>query len=240
MFAIRSTRAGTEGLLAEAQQAIWSVNGRQPVFLVTTLKALYDQSMARTSFTLVMLAIAGGMALVIGIVGIYGVIAYVVSQRTREIGIRTALGAQPAELLGMFVRHGLWLAGVGAALGLVAAAGLTRLMSSLLFGVTALDPVTYAAVSALLDRRCRAGQLSSRAPGHCRRSSPGAAGGLAHRAPRDYLSRCTRSFSFSLQTDSRMSVSGCSSSVTVMVKGVVYILGSSMVTLRSMWPKSRR
>ena len=150
MFAIRSSRAGTEGLLAEAQQAIWSVNGRQPVFLVTTLKALYDQSMARTSFTLVMLAIAGGMGLVLGIVGIYGVIAYVVSQRIREIGIRTALGAQPAGLLGMFVRHGLWLAGIGAALGLVAAAGLTRLMSSLLFGVTALDPVTYTAVSALL------------------------------------------------------------------------------------------
>jgi len=150
MFAIRANRTGTESLLAEAQQAIWSVNGRQPVFLVNTLKALYDQSMARTSFTLVMLAIAGGMALMIGIVGIYGVIAYVVSQRTREIGIRTALGAQPAALLRMFVRHGLWLAGVGAALGLVAAAGLTRLMSSLLFGVTALDPVTYAAVTALL------------------------------------------------------------------------------------------
>jgi predicted permease len=150
MFAIRSNRTGTEGLLAEAQQAIWWVNGRQPVFLVTTLKALYDQSMARTSFTLVMLAIAGGMGLVLGIVGIYGVIAYVVSQRIREIGIRTALGAQPAGLLRMFVRHGLWLAGLGAALGLVAAAGLTRLMSSLLFGVSALDPLTYAAVSALL------------------------------------------------------------------------------------------
>jgi predicted permease len=150
MFAIRSNRTGTESLLVEAQQAIWSVNGRQPVFLVNTLKALYDQSMVRTSFMLVMLAIAGGMALVIGIVGIYGVIAYVVSQRTREIGIRTALGAQPAALLRMFVRHGLWLAGVGAALGLVAAAGLTRLMSSLLFGVTPLDPVTYVAVTALL------------------------------------------------------------------------------------------
>jgi putative ABC transport system permease protein len=150
MFAIRSNRTATEGLLAEAQQAIWSVNGRQPVFLVTTLKALYDQSMARTSLTLVMLAIAGGIGLVLGIVGIYGVIAYVVSQRIREIGIRTALGAQPAGLLRMFVGHGLWLAGIGAALGLVAAAGLTRLMSSLLFGVTALDPVTYTAVSALL------------------------------------------------------------------------------------------
>jgi ABC-type antimicrobial peptide transport system permease subunit len=90
------------------------------------------------------------MALVLGVVGIYGVIAYVVSQRTREIGIRTALGAPAAGLLGMFVRQGLWLAGIGGALGLVAAAGLTRLMSSLLFGVTALDPVTYAAVSTLL------------------------------------------------------------------------------------------
>jgi hypothetical protein len=150
MFAIRSKRTGTEGLLAEAQQGIWSVNGRQPVFLVTTLKELYDQSMARTSFTLVMLAIAGGMALVLGVVGIYGVIAYVVSQRTREIGIRMALGAQPAGVSRMFVRQGLLLAGVGAALGLGAAAGLTRLMSSLLFGVTALDPLTYVAVSALL------------------------------------------------------------------------------------------
>ena len=150
MFAVRSNRTATEGLLTQAKLAIWSVNGRQPVFLVTTLKTLYDQSMARTSFTLVMLVIAGGMALVLGIVGIYGVIAYGVSQRTREIGIRAALGAPAAGLLGMFVRHGLWLAGIGGALGLVAAAGLTRLMSSLLFGVTALDPVTYAAVSALL------------------------------------------------------------------------------------------
>jgi ABC-type antimicrobial peptide transport system permease subunit len=131
MFAIRSNRTRTEGFLAEAQQAIWSVNGRQPVFLVTTLEALYDQSMARTSFTLVMLAIAGGIGLLLGIVGIYGVIAYVVSQRIREIGIRTALGAQPAGLLRVFVRHGLWLVGIGTALGLVAAAGLTRLMSSL-------------------------------------------------------------------------------------------------------------
>ena len=88
-------------------------------------------------------------------------IAYVVSQRIREIGIRTALGAQPAELLGMFVRQGLWLAGIGAVVGLVGAVGLTRLMSSLLFGVTALDPVTYAAVSVLL---IVAGMLASYLP----------------------------------------------------------------------------
>ena len=150
MFAIRSNRAGTEGLLSDARRVIWSVNGKQPIFLATTMKELYDQSMARTSFTLVMLAIAGAMALILGIVGIYGVIAYAVSQRTREIGIRVALGAPPAVLLRVFVRQGLVLAGVGAALGLAVAAGLTRLMSSLLFGVKALDPLTYAAVSALL------------------------------------------------------------------------------------------
>ena len=97
-----------------------------------------------------MLAIAGGMALLLGVVGIYGVVAYAVSQRTREIGIRLALGAQPSGLLGMYVRHGLLLAGIGAVVGMAAAAGLTRLMSSLLFGVAALDPVTYAVVSGLL------------------------------------------------------------------------------------------
>jgi putative ABC transport system permease protein len=149
-FVIRTSRAGTASLLAEARQAIWSQNANLPVFLVRTLKDLYDQSLARTSFTLVLLAIAGGMALVLGVVGIYGVIAYAVSQRTREIGIRMALGAQPGGLQRMFVRHGLLLAGIGAVFGLAAAAGLTRLMSSLLFGVAALDPVTYAVVAAIL------------------------------------------------------------------------------------------
>jgi putative ABC transport system permease protein len=149
-FVIRSTRAGTESFLNETRQAIWSQNSNLPVFLVRTLKDVYDQSLARTSFTLVMLAIAGAMALILGVVGIYGVIAYAVSQRTREIGIRMALGAQPAGLQRMFVRHGLLLAGIGAGIGLAAAVGLTRLMSSLLFGVNALDPMTYAAVAFVL------------------------------------------------------------------------------------------
>jgi putative ABC transport system permease protein len=147
---IRSPRAGTEGLLKEVRQAIWSVNGKQPVSFVRTLGTLYDQSMAQTSFTLVVLAIAGGMALLLGIVGIYGVIAYVVSQRSREIGIRIALGAQRPKLLQVFVRQGVLLAGVGVALGLAVAAGLAHLMSSLLFGVTAFDPLTYAIVAVLL------------------------------------------------------------------------------------------
>jgi predicted permease len=150
VFAIRTNRAATESFLTEARQAIWSQDANLPVFLVRTLQDLDDQSMARTSFTLVLLAIAGGMSLLLGVVGIYGVIAYAVTQRTREIGIRMALGAQPGGLQRMFVRHGLLLAGIGAALGLAAAAGLTRQMKALLFGVAAFDPATYAVVAAIL------------------------------------------------------------------------------------------
>jgi predicted permease len=150
VFVIRTERAATEGFLAEARKAVWSVNANLPVFLVRTLSDIYGQSMQRTSFTLVMLAIAGGMALVLGLVGIYGVISYGVSQRTREIGIRMALGAEGPALKKMFVSNGLILAGIGVAIGLLAAAGVTRLMTSLLFGVTPLDPITYVAVPSVL------------------------------------------------------------------------------------------
>ena len=150
VFAIRTQRAGTADFVAEARRAIWSVDANVPVFLTRTLQDLYAASMARTSFTLVLLAIAGVMALVLGVVGIYGVIAYAVTQRTREIGIRMALGARPAALQHMFVLQGLRLAGIGALLGIAAAAALTRAMSALLFKTAALDPWTYALVSAVL------------------------------------------------------------------------------------------
>jgi ABC-type antimicrobial peptide transport system permease subunit len=106
--------------------------------------------MARTSFTLLMLAIAGGMALMLGVIGIYGVISYGVNQRTREIGIRMALGAHTGELQRMIVRHGLILAAIGVAIGAGVAAVLSRVMKSMLFGVSPLDPVTYAAVAVVL------------------------------------------------------------------------------------------
>jgi hypothetical protein len=146
-FTIRSPRAGSEAFLKEVREAVWSVNPNVPLSSVHTLGHFYTESMARTSFTLVMLAVAGGMALLLGIVGIYGVIAYSVSQRTREIGIRMALGAQRQTLISMFVRHGLLLTGVGIACGLVASFAVMRLMSSLLFNVSPLDPVTYSAVT---------------------------------------------------------------------------------------------
>jgi putative ABC transport system permease protein len=147
---IRSDQAGRESLLGGVRAAVSSVNPSMPVFLVWTMKDLYDQSMARTSFALVMLGIAAAMALVLGVIGIYGVIAYVVAQRSREIGIRLALGAAPAGLMRMFVRQGLVLAAVGAGVGLVTAIALTQWMSSLLFGVERLDPTTYAAVLGVL------------------------------------------------------------------------------------------
>jgi putative ABC transport system permease protein len=149
-YAIRSSRAGTDSFRKEVQQAVWSVNSSLPLADVRTLDEIYRKSMARTSFMLVMLAIAGGMALLLGLVGIYGVISYAVSQRTREIGIRMALGARQLELTGMFVRHGLLLAAIGVVGGLGVAVGLTRLMKSILFDVRPVDPLTYFAVSAVL------------------------------------------------------------------------------------------
>jgi predicted permease len=147
---IRSERAGTEGFLAQVRQAVWSVNASLPLASVRTMREIYDESLAPTSFTLVMVGIAGAMAMILGVVGIYGVISYSVSQRRREMGIRVALGAEPGGLRLLFVRYGLVLAGAGTAIGLSAAAGLTRLMKSVLFGINPMDPITYMAVPLVL------------------------------------------------------------------------------------------
>jgi putative ABC transport system permease protein len=147
-YAIRTARAGSPTLLKEIQQAVWSVNANLPVARVRTLAQLRSESMAQTSFMLVMLAIAASVALLLGVVGIYGVISYVATQRTREIGIRIALGAAARDVTGLFLRQGLWLATIGITAGLAAAAGLTRVMSALLYGVSAIDPLTYVTVSA--------------------------------------------------------------------------------------------
>jgi predicted permease len=162
-FAIRSERAGTASLAEEIRRAVRSVSASIPVGQVRTMQDLHAGSLGRTSFTLVLLAIAGGMALLLGIVGIYGVVAYVVAQRTREIGIRSALGAEPTQLTRMFVSQGLALSAVGAVVGLVAAGGLGRWMSSLLFGVSSLDPLAYgAALAATIAAAALASYLPAR------------------------------------------------------------------------------
>jgi putative ABC transport system permease protein len=149
-FAIRSPRAGSEGLINEIRRAVWSVAPHLPLADVNTLNYYYTRSMARTSFTLVMLAVAGSMALFLGIVGLYGVISYSVSQRRREIGIRMALGAGKGDVLKLVISQGTKLALIGVAIGLAGALGLTRFLSGLLYGVKPGDPLTLVAVSALL------------------------------------------------------------------------------------------
>ena len=162
-FVLRTPRAGSTPLQPELRQAVWSVNPNLPLSGVSTLQTIYDRSLLRTSFTLLLLAIAGGMALLLGVVGIYGVISYSVSQRTREIGIRLALGAPQPEVTRMFVRHGLVLSAAGAVFGLAAALALTRLMRALLFDVSPADPVTYLAVlSALILAAALASYLPAR------------------------------------------------------------------------------
>ncbi|HEY6446831.1 MAG TPA: ABC transporter permease [Acidobacteriaceae bacterium] len=162
-FVIRSPQAGEDSFMREVRQAVWSVDANLPLAEVRTTQYYYSRSVARTSFLLAMLGTAGGMALLLGVVGLYGTIAYSASQRRREIGIRIALGAQRSNITGMFVRQGLLLAGIGVACGLVVALGATRLLTSLLFHVSPTDPLTYGvAVVGLVGAAALASYVPSR------------------------------------------------------------------------------
>jgi ABC-type antimicrobial peptide transport system permease subunit len=149
-YLVRTPRAGSSALMQEVSQAVWSVSKELPLANPQTLEDLFNKSLARTSFALVMLGIAGAMAFALGVAGLYGVISYSVAQRTREIGIRVAIGAQHSAVRRMFIAEGARLAAIGIAVGSVAALGLMRLMASLLYGVKPIDPLTYAGVAAAL------------------------------------------------------------------------------------------
>jgi predicted permease len=149
-YIVRSKRAESQSLLADVRHAVWSMNPNLPLANVRSLQEIYDKSLARTSFTLVLLAIAGAMALLISLVGIYGVISYAVSQRQREIGTRMAVGAQRRDVMKLVLSEGMSLILIGLAVGLTGSLASTRFLSSLLFGVTATDPLTFAAVIILL------------------------------------------------------------------------------------------
>jgi predicted permease len=162
-FVVRSPRAGTDAFVREIQQAVWSVNPNLPVSRLRTMQDVYDGSITRVTFTLGLLATASGVALLLGVVGLYGVLAYAVLRRRREIAIRLALGAQQHAVTGRFVRQGVALAAIGIAIGLVAAAAVTRVMTSLLYGVKPTDAITYATVALIL--MCVAA-LASYLPAH--------------------------------------------------------------------------
>jgi predicted permease len=149
-YVVRSTRTGTPGFFLELQQAVWSIAPTVPLAEAKTVEDIQAASMSQTSFGLVMLGLAASVALVLALVGIYGVVSYIAAERTHEIGIRMALGAQRRDVRRLLLRHGLLLALVGIALGTGAAMLVTPIMSALLYGVSPTDPVTYAAVAIAL------------------------------------------------------------------------------------------
>ncbi len=143
--------SGSPVALTEAvRREIWSLNANLPIAGIRTMDQILSDSIARTSFTLFMLAVAAAMALFLGSIGIYGVISYAVSQRTREIGIRIALGARRADVSRMVVRQGMFMVVVGVASGIIGALGLTRLMEALLFEVSPTDPLIFGLVTLVL------------------------------------------------------------------------------------------
>jgi ABC-type antimicrobial peptide transport system permease subunit len=147
---LRSPLAGTTSLMQQVQRAVWSVNAALPLALPRTMQDVYSISLARTTFTLMMLATAGGVALALAVIGLYGVLSYAASLRRREIAIRVALGAQDRHVRRTFLTYGVGLTLIGVAVGCVAAAVVTQLMTSLLSDVTPLDPATYAVATLLL------------------------------------------------------------------------------------------
>ena len=132
------------------RREVQSLDKNIAVYRVRSMEQVMAISVGSRRFNTLLLGIFAGLAMVLAAVGIYGVMAYGITQRTHEIGLRMALGAQRRDVLGMLIRHAMTLAGAGVALGVVGALALTRLMASLLYGVTATDPLTFAMVSLLL------------------------------------------------------------------------------------------
>ena len=150
MTVVVRTSVEPTSVMPAARQELWSMDATLPIANVRTAADILKADTARNSFTMLLLSIAALVALGLGTVGIYGVISYVVSQRTREIGVRMALGAQEHQVSLMVLKQGMAIALVGVGVGLVGAFGLTRLMSTMLFGVAPTDPLTFGAVALLL------------------------------------------------------------------------------------------
>jgi putative ABC transport system permease protein len=144
------TAAEPTAMLGAVRERIWALDRQQPLYNVRTAEQVLERSIARPRFNMLLITILASVALVLAAVGIYGVISYSVTQRTHEIGVRMALGASVGDVLKLVVGQGMLLAGIGVILGLVAAFAVTRIMATLLFGVTATDPVTYFGLALLL------------------------------------------------------------------------------------------
>jgi putative ABC transport system permease protein len=144
------SKADPASIVAAVREQVWAVDKDQPVSNVRTMEQVFASAVARERFQALLLGLFAGLALVLAVVGLYGVMSYAVTQRTHEIGIRMALGAQRREVLRLIIGEGMLLTLVGVALGLGVALGVTRLMTGILYGVTATDPTTFVAVAGLL------------------------------------------------------------------------------------------
>jgi predicted permease len=144
------TESDPAAIMGPIRAAVREIDPREVIYNVQTMQDVWSSSMAARTFSMVLLAIFAALALLVAFVGIYGVISYLVSQRTREIGVRMALGAQRHDILNLVLSHGARMTVLGAAIGIAVSLGLTRLMASELFGVTPYDPVTFASVAVLL------------------------------------------------------------------------------------------
>ena len=144
-FAVRTTGNPT-AFTQPVRDRIWQLDPNLPIARVQTMREYVDQSMAQKSFAMVLLLVGAGGALLIGAVGIYGVISYVVSQQTREIGVRMAMGARSADIGRMVLGRSMLITGIGVVFGVAGALSLTGVMESLLFGVSPVDPLTFGAV----------------------------------------------------------------------------------------------
>jgi putative ABC transport system permease protein len=149
-MAVRCKTSDPLALTSAVQNAVWSVNQDVPLANLRTMQDVIARSVLRRRFTMLLLAIFAGLAMLLAAVGLYGVMSYTVSQRTHEIGIRMALGAQKADVLKLVVRQGMSLVTLGVVLGVVISLAVTRLMSGLLYGVSATDPAVFGGIAALL------------------------------------------------------------------------------------------
>src|SRR5262249_61601347 len=144
------TQGDPTAVMGYVRRAVQEMDAREVVYNVLTMDEVVSSSFAARRLSMILLSVFAGLALALACVGIYGVISYLVGQRTHEIGVRMALGANRSDVLRLVITHGARMALIGVAIGLAASFALTRLMSTLLFGVSAHDPWTFAAVAGLL------------------------------------------------------------------------------------------
>jgi putative ABC transport system permease protein len=149
MHVVLRSAADAESLTGSVREAVAKLDPDLPIAKVTTLKTIMDNSLAQPRFSMLLMASFGGIALLLACIGMYGIISYSVAQRTREIGIRLAVGAQPRQVLTMILGHGARLAGLGIVIGLLAALSATHVMESFLYGVQSTDPITFVGMTLL-------------------------------------------------------------------------------------------